>query len=55
MNPEQLSKLDPKTVKSVTTALRSTIDFLQGRGAMLRSLTYTRSPALAALLKGMGL
>jgi hypothetical protein len=41
MNDEELLKLaeeDPQAVESISKALRQTIDFHNGRGAMLRSL-----------------
>lgn len=38
MTDEEIAKLDPVTIRSVSAALRHAIDFIKGRGAMLRSL-----------------
>ena len=38
MTHEELARLDPQVVRSMTDALRHTIDYHKGRGAMLRSL-----------------
>lgn len=50
MTAEELAKIDPRVVRSVTHALRSTIDYYkQGRGALLRSLRL--DPQVAAIVQ----
>ena len=50
MTHEELLKLDPRVVRSLTEALRTTIDYYkQGRGALLRSLRL--DPQVAAIVQ----
>lgn len=48
MTNEELAKLEPATIRTVSAALQDAIDFRKGRGAMLASLP-TPAPKNAQL------
>lgn len=48
MTNEELAKLEPATIRTVSAALQDSIDFRKGRGAMLASLP-TPAPKNAQL------